>query len=217
MTRISRFSPKLKTWDIKKHLVCWRFFFCYYAKNIGELEWVISHSSSFHCATQIFAKQYEHKLFQIQDFNLWPLSFRTELSTMLNREHNRTWTDYRHVCLLCYLRGRAAWKEPWERARKKVGPLSEHPAGCDWRLWFHRSSFLFLYIFMSFWKYPFLTSYIQWDTAKKHHFYIFSHKDRNNKICKGMLFLTLKQKYPFKSTYYYIAHLTIQIFKAVPH
>lgn len=25
----------------------------------------------------------------------------------------------------------AAWKEPWERARKKVGLLSEHPAGCS--------------------------------------------------------------------------------------
>lgn len=33
--------------------------------------------------------------------------------------------------LQCYLSNSAAWKEPWERARKKVGVLSKHPAGCD--------------------------------------------------------------------------------------
>lgn len=32
----------------------------------------------------------------------------------------------------------ATWKEPRERARKKVGLLSPHPAACDWRSLFDR-------------------------------------------------------------------------------
>lgn len=61
-----------------------------------------------------------------------PLRFRMNNLTGTSRsQNNRTWTDYRPVRLTHYLSDSATWKEPWERARKKVGLLSRHPAACD--------------------------------------------------------------------------------------
>lgn len=80
-----------------------------------------------------------------QESRLWPPQKRYYLTTSRSG-NNRTQTVYRHVCLR-YLSDSAAWKEPWERARKKVGLLSEHPAGCSWCSLLTRGLAFFFFFF----------------------------------------------------------------------
>lgn len=65
----------------------------------------------------------------------------------LGGANNRTQAAERNVSLR-YPSDSAAWKEPWERARKKVGLLSEHPAGSSWRSLLTRDlAVLFFFLF----------------------------------------------------------------------
>lgn len=87
--------------------------------------------------------------------------------TALGSGNNRTQAAERNVCLR-YPSDSAAWKEPWERARKKVGLLSEHPAGSSWRSLLTRglAGFFSPSFHMIFWRHLEIPKHVQSSSAR---------------------------------------------------